>query len=184
MIERALDHLDHVIDIRSVGARDEGRPASDQFFHRIDRLIDCARGVGLALESDRRRGRGLLLRQSINEVVHDEISHVDVLARSVIEMVAADGETVAVAAEQKHMEIGPGEADAGRERHGAAVDEVRAVAVNEIRKARRTTDACESHDLFVLEITFLQDFVERGEDRKISAAGTPRRVIRGDGFFG
>ena len=38
-------------------------------------------------------------------------------------MVAADGESVAVAAEQEHVEIGPGETNAGGERDGAAVNE-------------------------------------------------------------
>ena len=51
-------------------------------------------------------------------------------------MVAADGEAVAVAAEQEDVEIGPGEADAGREWDGAAVNVMRAVAVDEIRKTR------------------------------------------------
>src|SRR5207244_10833976 len=112
--------------------------------------VDCfPRGCGwlerpgrfcLTLEPDGRLRRGLLLGQAIDKVVHDEIGHVDVLARAVIDMVPADGETVAVATEQEDVEIGPGEADAGRERDGAAVDVVHAVAVDEIRKARRTTD--------------------------------------------
>jgi len=75
-------------------------------------------------------------------------------------MVAADGKTVAVAAEQKDMEVGSGQADAGSERDGAAVNEVRAVAIDEIGKARRTTDPRESDDLFVLELAFLEDFVK------------------------
>ena len=136
------------------------------------------------LKSDGRRRRGLFLRQAIDEVVHDEIGHVDVFARAVIEMVAADGEPVAVAAEQKHMQIGPGETDARRERDGAAMDEMRAVAVDEIRKARRTTDACESDDLFVLEVAFLEHLVERGEHGEIAAAGAPCWMIGGDRFFG
>ncbi len=103
VIERALDHFHHVFDLRGMSTRDESRPASDQFFHRIHRLIDRARGVGLAFETDRRRRRGLFLRQAIDEVVHDEIGHVDVLARAVIKMVAADGEPVAVTAEQEHV---------------------------------------------------------------------------------
>jgi hypothetical protein len=53
-----------------------------------------------------------------------------------IKMVAADGKPVAVAAEQEDVEIRPGKADAGRERDGAAVDVVRAVTVDEIRKTR------------------------------------------------
>src|SRR4030095_16656285 len=81
------------------------------------------------------------------------------------------------------MKIGPGEADAGRERDGAAVDEMRAVAINEIRKARRTTDACESHDLFMLEVAFLEHLVERRQHSEISTAGTPRRGIRSPGLL-
>src|SRR5438477_3072975 len=160
MIHRALDYLDHVIDLSGVGARDEGGPGANELFHWIDRHVDRAGRIGFAFKPDGRRGRGLLFRQAIDEVVHDEIDHVDVLARAVIKMVAADGKTVAVAAEQKDMEVGSGQADAGSERDGAAVNEVRAVAIDEIGKARRTTDPRESDDLFVLELAFLEDFVK------------------------
>ena len=88
-------------------------PRADELFHRVDWLVDRAGRVGLRFETNRRRGRGLLFRQAIDKVVHDEVSHVDVLARAVIEMVAADGEAVAVAAEEKDVQVGPGEADAG-----------------------------------------------------------------------
>src|SRR5437899_11637720 len=99
-------------------------------------------------------------------------------------MVAADGETVAVAAEQKDVEIGPGQADAAGERDGAAVNEVGAVAVDEIGKARRATDPGEGDDLFVIEVAFLEDFVKGRQNREIAAAGTPGGVICGDGFLG
>ena len=55
---------------------------------------------------------------------------------AVIEMVPADRKTVAVAAEQEDVEIGPGEANAGRQRNGAAVNIMRTVAVDEIWKTR------------------------------------------------
>src|SRR5438105_1201479 len=98
-------------------------------------------------------------------------------------MVAANRETVTVATEQKDMEIGPSQANAAGERNGAAVDEMRAVAVDEIRKARRTTDPGESDDLFVLEISFLEDFVERSEHGEIATTRTPCRMVGGDGFL-
>ena len=136
MIHGALDHLDHVIDLGSVGARDEAGPGADEFFHRIDRHVDRAGRVGLGFETDGRRGRGLLFGQAIDEVVHDEIDQVDVLARAVLEMVAADGEAVAVAAKEENVQVGPGQADAGSERDGAAVNEVRAEAIDEVGEAR------------------------------------------------
>src|SRR2546425_974085 len=136
MIEGALDHFYHMFDLRGVSARDERGPGADEFFHRVNRLIDRAGWIGLGFKPDGRRGRGLFLRQAIDKVVHDEIGHVDVLARAVIEMVAADGETVAIAAEEKDVEVGTGQADAGGKWDGAAVNVVRAVAVDEIGKAR------------------------------------------------
>src|SRR5205814_10275258 len=139
-IERTLDHFHHVLDLSGVGARDEGGPGGNELFHRIDRHIDRAGRVGLALETNGRRRRVLLFGQAIDEVVHDEVDEVDVLARAVIEMVAADRETVAVAAEQKDVDIGPGQTDAAGEWDGATVNEVGTVAVDEIGKARRTTD--------------------------------------------
>ncbi len=129
-------------------------------------------------------GRGLLFRQAIDEVVHDDVGHVDVLARAVLEVVAADGEAVAVAAEEEDVEIGAREADAAGERHGAAVDEVGAVAIDEIRKARGAADAGEGDDLLVVELAFLEDFVVAGEDGEVAATGTPGGVIGGDGFLG
>ncbi len=184
VIEGALDHLHHVSDVRGVGPRDERGTGRNQFFHRIHRLIDRAGGIGFALESQWRGRRGLFLRQAIDEVVHDEIRHVDVLARAVIEMIATNRKAVAVAAEQKHVEIGPGEADTAGKRDRATVNEVCTVTIDEIRKARRTTDPCKRDNLFVLEISFFQKFVERGEHGEIAAARTPRRVIGGDCFFG
>src|SRR5215472_16832222 len=136
MIERALDQLHHVSHVRGVCTRDECGPSGDQFLHRIYWLIDRAGGISFALKPDGGRGRSLFLRQAVDEVVHDEIGHVDVHARAVIEMVAADGESVAVAAEKEYVEVGPGEADATGEWYRAAVNKMCPMAVDEIREAR------------------------------------------------
>jgi hypothetical protein len=64
------------------------------------------------------------------------------------------------------------------------MDEVGAVAVDEVRKARGATDARESDNLFVIELAFLEDLVIAGENGEVAATGTPGRVIGGDGFLG
>src|SRR5205807_2490366 len=94
------------------------------------------------------------------------------------------GETVAVAAKEEDVQVGPGQADAAGERDGATVNEVGAVAVDEIGKARRATDAVEGDDLFVIELAFLDDFVEGSQNGEIAAAGTPGGMIGGDRFLG
>lgn len=90
MVHRAFDHLDHMIDLRSMRARDKRRPGSEQFLYRVDRLIDRSGGVGLGFVSDGRRGRRLLFCETVNKIVHDNVGHPDILSRTVIEMIAAD----------------------------------------------------------------------------------------------
>src|SRR5438445_8016907 len=99
-------------------------------------------------------------------------------------MVAADGEAVAVAAKEEDVQVGPGQADAAGERDSAAVNEVRAVAVDEIGKARRATDAGEGDDLLVIELAFLEHFVEGSQNRKIPTTRAPGGTISGAGFLG
>src|SRR5262249_35731444 len=118
------------------------------------------------------------------DVVNEKKGHGVVLAPAGINMIAADGEPIAVPAEKEDVQIWPSEADAGCKRNGAAMNEVRAVTINEIRKTRRTTDACERHDLFVLDVPFLEHLVERGEHGEIAATGTPRGMIGCDCFLG
>ena len=178
------DHLGHVIDLRRMTARDERRPAVDQLAHRIDRLVEGAGRVGLRLEADRRRRRRLLLGQTVDEVVHDHVGQPHVLAGDVIEVVAADGEPVAVAAEDEDVEVIAPEADAGGERQGAAVDVVAAVAVDEVGEARRATDARHRDDLLVRVIEFFEGAVVAGEDGEVAAARAPRRVVGGQGLLG
>src|SRR5438477_6837806 len=98
-------------------------------------------------------------------------------------MIAADGETVAVAAEQKDVQVRPGQTDAAGERDGAAVNEMGAVAVDEIRKARRTTDPGEGDDLFVIEISFLEDFVKGSQNREVSTTWSRSGMICRDGLL-
>ncbi len=45
----------------------------------------------------------MLLRQSVNVVVLHHVGHFDVLSRGEIEVVAADGERVAIAAENEDV---------------------------------------------------------------------------------
>jgi hypothetical protein len=82
------------------------------------------------------------------------------------------------------VEIGPGQADPARIRDGATVNEVGPVAVDEVRKARGTTDPGNGDDLLVIELAFLEDLVIGREDREVAAAGTPGGVIGGDGLLG
>ena len=93
------------------------------------------------------RGTGLVLGQPVDEVVHDHVGQLHVLPRGVIEMVAADRKTVAIATEDKDMQVGPAQRESGREREGAAMNEMNPVGVDEVGEAARTTNPCHTNNL-------------------------------------
>jgi hypothetical protein len=47
MIHRPLNHLNHVIDLGCVGPGNEGSAGSNQFFYRVNRMIDDSGRIGL-----------------------------------------------------------------------------------------------------------------------------------------
>src|SRR5207302_8218620 len=87
--------------------------------------------------------------------IHDDVGHLDVLARGVIEMIAADGKGVAVAAEYKDMNVGPAQRNAAGEGQGASVNKMHAMRLHEIREAARATDAGHRGDLLVPHFALL-----------------------------
>jgi len=178
MVHRRFHHLHDVVRIRMGGARHKGRPRRQRLFHRIDRVIHRAPHVGLALETQRRGGRGLLLGQPIHPIVHRHARQLDVLARGVGEMVSADGKEVAVPAEHKHMQVRPRQGHATGEGQRAAMNIVRAVTLHEVRKPARAADAGNGGDLFLPEAAFLDQLEVQREHRKITATGAPGRMVR------
>ena len=93
------------------------------------------------------------------------------------EVVAADRVAVAVATEYEDMKDGPGEREAGGQWQRAAVDEVDAEGVDEVREAGRAADARDADDLLVGDLELLDDVEEGGQDGEVSAGRTPGRVV-------
>ena len=171
-----------MVGIRGRGARDKRGADRDGLLGRVDRIIHRAPGVGLALEPQRRRGRGLLFGQAIDLVVHDHQRHLDVLAGRVREMIAADGEGIAVAAEGEDVQIRAGERNAAGKGQRAAMQEVRAVRLHEIREPAGTADAGNGGDLLMPQLALFNQLEIQRQHREIAAAGTPSRMV-GDDFF-
>ncbi len=183
VVHRGFHHLEDVRGVRGRGARDKGRTRGDELFDRVDRMIDGAPDVGLALEPERRCWRGLFLRQAVNKIIHHAIRHLDVLARGVIEVIAADGERVAVATKDEDMQVGPRQRHAAREGQGASVNVMRAVRLHEIREAAGAADARNSRDLLVMNLPLLDQFEVEREHGEIAAARAPRRMVGGGFLF-
>ena len=82
----------------------------------------------------------LPLGEAVDFVVEQHDVDVDIAAHSVDEVVATDGETIAVARDLPHCHVGIGNFVACGNRCGASVDGVEAISVHVVGEARATTD--------------------------------------------
>src|SRR5258706_7797442 len=103
----------------------------------------------------------------------------DVAAQHVDRVVAADGEGVAVAGGDPHVEVGPRHFQPGGHRRGAAVDGVEAEGVHVIREPAGAADAGHHHELLARDAELREDRLHRGQDRVVAAARAPAHFLVG-----
>ncbi|MDB6130526.1 MAG: hypothetical protein JWM04_1633, partial [Verrucomicrobiales bacterium] len=132
----------------------------------------------------RRSGRSLFFGQSVDEIIHDDISHLDVFTRSVVDMVATDGEGIAITAEDENMQVRTAEGNAAGEWQGATVNVVGAMSLHEIRESAGTANAGYSGDIFMPDLALFNQLKVEGKHTEIAATGAPGGVIGGDFLFG
>ena len=178
-----VHHAEEVFGVCAGCSGDEAGAAGYQLFHRIDGLVFGAGSVGFAFEADGRGGRGLFFGEAVDEVVHDDVGHFDVFAGGVVDVVAADGKGVAVAAKDENMQVRARKRDAGCKGKRPSVDVVHSVRLDEVGKAAGTTDAGDCGDFFVPDFSLFNQFEVKGEDGKIAASRTPSRMVGGEFFL-
>src|SRR3712207_7870295 len=91
-------------------------PYTTLFRSRRDGVVDDAHRGGLRLLAELGGGAVLPLRQPVDAVVEEDDVEVEVAPDGVHEVVAADGEAVAVARHDPHRKLGVRSLDAGRHR--------------------------------------------------------------------
>src|SRR6185503_4553944 len=101
-----------------------------------------------------------------------------------IEMIAPDGERIAVPAKNEHMQIRAREGNAAGKRKRATVDVMGAMGLDEVRKTTGATDAGNGGNFLVPQTPLLDQFEIQGQYGEISAARTPSGMIGGNLLFG
>jgi len=86
-------------------------------------------------------GRGLATGHGIDQIVDADDFEVDVAARGVNEMIAADGGEIAVAGIDNDVKLGIRQLEAGGERNGAAVRSVERIELDVAGHAAGAADA-------------------------------------------
>src|SRR5206468_4001222 len=101
-----------------------------------------------------------------------------------VEMIAADGEGVAVAAKNEDVQVRSRQRNAAGKRQSATVNVMRAVGLHKVWEAARTADAGDGGDFLMPQLAPFNQLEIKSEHREIAASRTPRWMISGDFFFG
>ncbi len=171
-----LQHLDGTGGIGGHSAGEEMAAGAEAELSGAEGIFDGAIGAGLGYEATRRGGAVLPFREAVDAVVQQNHVEVDVAAVGVDEVVAADGEAVAVAADLPHVELGVGDLGAGGDGGGAPVDGVHAVGGHVMGQTAAAADAADDGDVLGCHADFGQCLVQTGEEEVISATRTPPRL--------
>src|ERR1043166_1867277 len=140
-------------------------------------MVHCPPNVRLALETNRGCGGSLLLGQTIDPIIHDHVRHLDVLARCMVQMVSADRKSISITAKYEYVQVRSGERDSAGERQRAAVNIMHPMRLDEIWKTTGATNPGYGCDLFVPDLSFLDQLEIKRQNREIPATWAPGRVI-------
>src|SRR5262245_40958521 len=93
------------------------------------------------------------------------------------QVVATDGQSVAVTRHHEDLEVGAGQLEAGRDGGRATVDGVESVRVHVVREAARAADPGDEHDVLLGNVEIGHALLHGGEDRVVSAPRAPTDVL-------
>ena len=173
------EHRGEVLAVGVDGAGHERRLGAQRQGDRVERVVERAHRGGLGDLAGLGGGGVLALGEAVDPVVEQQDRHVHVAAQRVDQVVAADGQRVAVTGDDPDREVLAGGGDAGRDRRRAAVDRVHAVGVEVVGEPRRAADAGDEHDVLAAQAELGQEALDGLEDGVVAAAGAPADLLVG-----
>ncbi len=172
-------HLGEVLAVGVDGPGDEGRLRADRQRHRVEGRVQGPHGGRLGDLADLGGGAVLALGEAVDAVVEQQDLEVDVAAQGVDEVVAADGQRVAVAGDDPHAQVAAGGGEAGGDGGGAAVDGVHPVGVHVVREAGGAADAGDEDDVLPGQAQLRHEALHGGQHGVVTAARAPAHLLVG-----
>src|SRR2546426_3203262 len=173
VLNRPPDQVLEMPDVVGVPPRDEGVARGQREKDRVDALIDVRLREGLRLHPQLERGGGLSLRQAIDAVVEDNVSHIDVPPAGVDEVARAYPHPVTVSTCGDDLEFGVGELDSSGERQRPSVEGVHAVRPDEVGDLPGTAYPRDDYGVARVDAHLGERHLDGVEDAKITTPGTP-----------
>ncbi len=121
----------------------------------------------------RRGGRGLASGHGVEQIVHADDFQIDVAARGVDQMIAADGGKIAVPGIDDHVQLWVGQFETGGKRNRAAVGGMERIEFDVARHASGTADAGDQGERLQIDFRFDEGAGERVHGGANAASWTP-----------
>ena len=112
------------------------------------------------------RRRGLTGGQSINLVVHYDISHIQISTHGMKKVSYSDAVSIAITASNYDFQVGIGEMSAGSHRNGTSVQAMNSICMNEARKVGGAADAADHHEILWFDANIGGGFLNRFQVRR------------------
>ena len=173
----AAERLHHVLAVHVVGPGHEAGLGAQRQAERVEGVLERAERRRLGDLGHLRRRRVLALGETVDLVVEQQDGDVDVASQGVDQVVAADGEGVAVAGDDPHVEVRAGGGQAGGDGRGPAVDGVHPVGVHVVREPGGAPDARQEHGGLPAHAELGHQHLDGGQDRVVTAPGAPPDLL-------
>src|SRR5205807_6648571 len=119
----------------------------------------------------------LSFRQTVDAVIEENVIDIQVATQHVHEMIAANGQGIAVSRDHPNAEFRIRGFYSGGDCRRASVDAVKAVSVHVVRKARGTADTGNKNHLFARNAEVGHYFLHVIENRVVAAARAPAHFL-------
>ena len=176
----SAEHFDHVLSVEVVRASDERRLRSQRHRQRVERMIDGAKRCALGDLARLRRRRILTLGEAVDAIVEQQDRQVHVAAQCVDEVVAANGQRVAVAGDHPHVEVRPGHRDACGNGRSTAMNAVHAIRIHVVRETAAAPDTTDEHSVLRSNSQLGHQRLHGVHHAIVAATGAPANLLVAD----
>ena len=171
------EDVHHVLAVEIVGTSNEAGLGAQRDRERVEGRIDGTERRALGDLADLGCRRVLAFRQPVDAVVEQQDRQVDVAPQRMDEVVAADRQTVAVARDDPHIEVGPSDSETGGDGRGTTVNAMHAVGVHVVREPAAAADPADEHRVLRGDAEVGHELLHGQQDAVVTTTRAPTHLL-------
>src|SRR5579875_768542 len=173
----ALEHIPQVFLFNVYRPTDEAGVSTERHRYGVEWIIYGACWRRLGDLSDFGCRRVLPFGQAVDSVVEQQDFQVNISSEGMDEMVATDGQAIAVASHYPYVQLGSGYLQTGSNRGSTTMSCVKIVRVYVVREAFCTSDPGDEHDVFSWYAEFGHNLLHLRQNGVVATSRAPAHFL-------